>query len=297
MFWIQLQRSIVKILSHTALFLFAGQLLLHAQSFNTANISTALYKDLGDNATAPQKLFHVIVSLKDQIDLSRWQEAELRNTLSKDQKVASLINTLQNKANATQPRLIDWMTATPGVDKNSIKPYWIANIIEFKANAEFIARMSNHPEIDWIEYYPEMAIENYKKTPVSPLFKPGGVEPGLDIINARALWRLGYTGYGRKVLVVDSGQEYDHPALRTQFAYNYGSLASTYRSSIVGDLCGEHGTAVAAAVLGLDRLNRDTIGPAFNALWMGGPAAFRDPGTGEICPLEGISTSTLEILQ
>lgn len=289
-----LKRSTINVLFCIALFFSAEQHELKAQNYNSANVATALYEDL---INKPDHQFHILVSLKSQVDLSRWQQGELRSSNSRDQQVAALINALQSNAAATQPRLVDWIQAAKGVEKNSVKTYWIANIIELKANAAFVAELSKHPEVDWIEPFPEMAIESYRSAPAPPPLSPGGVEPGLNAINARALWRLGYTGYGRKVLIVDSGQEYTHPALRTQFAYNYGSQTATYRSSILGDLCGEHGTAVAAVAVGLDRLTRDTVGVAFNALWMGGPAAFRNPTTNEICPLEGISTSTIEVLQ
>lgn len=296
MFSIHLQRSIVKVFLGTALFFFANQMSLQAQNLNAANIASALVKAL-ENKASDEQHFHILVSLKSQVDLAALQQNELRSAISRDQQVATLINALQSKAAATQPRLLSWIETAKGVEKKSVKGYWIANLIELKATAAFIAELSTHPEVDWIESYPEMVIENYRSAPASPLLSPGGIEPGLTAINARALWRLGYTGYGRKVLIVDSGQEHTHPALRTQFAYNYGSLASTYRSSIVGDLCGEHGTSVAATAVGLDRLTRDTVGAAFNALWMGGPAAFRNPNTNEICPLTGISTSTIEVLQ
>jgi len=294
MFSTLLQSSIVKALLCTALFFYFNAP-VQAQNLKAANVATALYHAI--EKQSPQQTFHILVSLKGQLDLSAWQQNELRSANSRDQHVASLINALQSKAAASQPRLVSWMEASTGVDKSSIKTYWIANLIELKATAGFIAELSNHPEVEWIESYPEESIENYRSAPASPLLSPGGIEPGLAAINARALWRLGYTGYGRKVLIIDSGQEYEHPALRTQFAYNYGTLASTYRSSIVGDLCGEHGTSVAATAVGLDRLTRDTVGAAFNALWMGGPAAFRNPNTNEICPLEGISTSTLAVMQ
>ena len=274
---------------------FSFSVRIAAQNIKASNLSTELYLSLNQH---PQNhYFHILVTLKSQVDLSAWGQNELRSSVSLDQQNEALIKALKGKAAATQPRILDWMQSSIGVEKNSVKGYWIANLISLKANAAFIADLSQHPEIDWIEIFPEMTIENYRSAPAPTTVAPGGVEPGLNVINARALWRLGYTGYGRKAMIVDSGQEYTHPALRTQFAYNYGSLASTYRSSIVGDLCGEHGTAVASVVLGLDRLTRDTIGVAFNALWIGAPSAFLDPNTGQLCPLEGIQTNNLEVLQ
>lgn len=296
MYFIPLRRNIFGVFFCAVFTFFNFSINLEAQNLKAGNLSNGLYLALTDKPE--DHYFHVLVSLKNQLDIAAWeQQPEQRNASSREQKNAALINALQSKAAITQPRILDWMQSANGVDHASIKSYWIANVIELKAKATFIAELSQHPEIDWIESFPEMEIENYKSTQTLAAPATTSIAPSLDAINARALWRLGYTGYGRKVLIIDSGQEYNHPALRTQFAYNYGSLSSTYRSSIVGDLCGDHGTAVASVAVGLDRLTRDTIGPAFNALWMGAPAPFRNPGTGEICFLEGTEKSSFEQMQ
>ena len=161
-----LQRSTIKVLLCTALFFYAGQHDLKAQNLNAANVATALYQALEQKPD--QQHFHILVSLKSQVDLSSWQQGELRGSSSRDQQVASLINALQSKAAATQPRLVNWMQATNGVEKNSVKTYWIANIIELKATAAFIAELSNNQEVDWIEPFPEMAIESYRSAPAPP---------------------------------------------------------------------------------------------------------------------------------
>jgi len=163
-----------------------------AQNVKAANISADLYEAL--NQQPQNHYFHILISLKDQLDLSAWNEPELRSSFSKEQQISALITALQNKASFTQPRLLDWMKSANGIEKNSVKSYWIANLISLKANAAFIAELSQSTEIDWIEPFPEMTIENYRCTPASPLAAPGGIEPGLNVINARALWRLGYTG-------------------------------------------------------------------------------------------------------
>lgn len=101
-----LQRSTIKVLFCIALFFSAAQHDLKAQNYNAANVATALYEDL---VNKPDHQFHILVSLKSQVDLSRWQQGELRSSSSRDQQVAALINTLQSNAAATQPRLVDWM--------------------------------------------------------------------------------------------------------------------------------------------------------------------------------------------
>ena len=50
---------------------------------------------------------------------------------------------------------------------------------------------------------------------------PDGLEKGLVAINAPAMWALGYTGYGTKVFVADTGVDPTHPAISIQYHGNY----------------------------------------------------------------------------
>ena len=106
---------------------------------------------------------------------------------------------------------------------------------------------------------------------------PQGHEPGHDIIHAPELWSMGYTGYGRKVLILDSGVDSGHPALYDQYAGNYmaDSLAWFDPEGETNEpvSCGVHGSQVAGIILGLDKQTKDTTGVAFESLWMASPVA------------------------
>ncbi|MBC7886005.1 MAG: S8 family serine peptidase, partial [Saprospiraceae bacterium] len=98
-------------------------------------------------------------------------------------------------------------------------------------------------------------------------------ERGLTVIHAPEMWALGYTGYGQKAFVADTGVDPSHPAL--EFQYN-GFLSNDHDSWFsFSDRekpfdCDRHGTHVAGTILGLDRNTNDTIGVAFNATWIAG---------------------------
>jgi bacillopeptidase F len=270
--------------------------LAHGQStLQEAYLSSEILEQL-PKANANSR-FKLIISLKKQLDLAQWSKSELRAQGSHEAKIRAFVEALEAQAAQAQPRILEWMKTLPGGIPSSIRGYWIANAIAAEGNLSFLTAVSNHPDVEWIELTPELMIEQGTRhaTPAPPL-TPGGIEPGLAAINARALWRLGYTGYGRKALIIDSGQEHEHPALRTQFAYHTGTRNATYYSPIVGDLCGDHGTAVAGCVLGLDRMTRDTVGVAFNAQWIGGPTNFRNPD-GTLCPLAGSNADAADVLQ
>jgi hypothetical protein len=60
-----------------------------AQNIKASNVSAELYEGLNQH---PQNHnFHILVTLKSQVDLSAWGQNELRNAASRDQQVAALI--------------------------------------------------------------------------------------------------------------------------------------------------------------------------------------------------------------
>ena len=110
-------------------------------------------------------------------------------------------------------------------------------------------------------------------------------EPGLLAIKADKLWKRGYTGRNRKVMTMDSGFNPFHPALRQQFLGNYMPMAQCWAIPNASprdcDASTTHGSHVTGIEVGLDRLNNDTIGVAFNAKVI---------GAGVICTAAPIST-------
>ncbi|MCT4625166.1 MAG: S8 family peptidase, partial [Schleiferiaceae bacterium] len=96
-------------------------------------------------------------------------------------------------------------------------------------------------------------------------------EPGLLAINAPEMWKLGYTGRGRKVYVYDTGVWAEHPAFESRFMGKHVPLDQAWYGHFAdkpnGHL-GSHGTHVLGTVGGLDTLTKDTIGAAFGSYWM-----------------------------
>ena len=235
------------------------------------------------------KKYKIIVVFKDQVDVNKLQEQVLRTLPTRDLQVKTLLDALQLKADRTQEKLISDIEQSSFYSPNSIKRFWIANIIALEVTAPLIDILLKNPEIAGIEKDAEL-VSHHKGSIKKTSFIPNGKEIGLTAINAPALWKMGYTGYGRKVLVIDNGQDNTHPALRNQFLYNNVPLSHAYTSLETQDYCSEHGTHVAGIVAGLDRLTRDTIGVAFNANWMGVPLSLKN-ADGTECKLKAATQS------
>ncbi len=155
-----------------------------------------------------------------------------------------------------------------------VHAFWIANVVLVDMPLELVPALQREPEIFWL-----FADDNYLTGLVEPVTTEvletpevaNGREPGLNVINAPAMWAMGYTGRNRKAFTVDTGTWTDHPALKHRFLGNYKALGEGWfslESNFPVDRPSHHGTHVNGTILGLDTATRDTIGAAFNAYFM-----------------------------
>jgi subtilisin family serine protease len=224
-------------------------------------------------AADPAGLHPAIIVLADQVDtralLLRF-EAEQTPLAERSYQV---ITQLQAKAGATQPAVLERLRGLSGVEAGSAYALWVVNAIYVRANAAALTRIASWPEVDEIVWdAPVEIITPVSRQPAAGT--PNGKEPGLAAIKAPFMWNLGYTGYGRKALVIDTGNDADHPAMRANYWGHQVPRWQAWSGSGQPEDCAEHGTHVTGTVCGIDRLTNDTIGVAFDAHWMGGPMFF-----------------------
>ncbi|MCS6929711.1 MAG: S8 family serine peptidase [Saprospiraceae bacterium] len=244
------------------------------ESFLLSAQSSKIDSELAQRMSADAAALHsAIVLLSEQVDvrslLIRF-EAEQTPLAERSREV---ISSLQAKAAATQPALLERLRPLSGVEASSLHPLWIVNAIHVRANAAALQRIASWPEVAEIVWNaPVQNAEPVRSQIASSI--PNGKEPGLAAIKAPFLWNLGYTGYGRKALIIDTGNDADHPALRANFWFHHVPISQAWNGSGQPEDCAEHGTHVTGTVCGLDRRTNDTIGVAFDAFWMGGPMFF-----------------------
>jgi subtilisin family serine protease len=232
--------------------------------------SAALQRALAEQPQQPQS---VLILLKDRIEPKALETRYRQQQLPVPKRAAALINTLQQKAMTTQGAFVAQLENLPGIAPESIETFWITNLIYCEAQPDAIAELSRDARVEWMDIDWAVAVEDaVDSCPAPPV--PNGREPGLDAIGAPFMWSLGYTGYGQKVLVVDSGNDTGHPAMQHNFAYNYLPMEQSWANGGEPYFCGDHGTHVGGTIVGLDRLTNDTIGVAFGALWQGSAAQF-----------------------
>ncbi len=241
-----------------------------AQQFNEYILSNRL-QDVLNNTDQPTH--KIIIKLADQVDVERMDLGFYENKTSLKERTVTVITALKEKAASTQRPLIDWLADQQGITENSLKSFWIANLLALETTPELIARLSHRPDIEWIDIDAELALESFKESAAPPV-APGFSEPGLNAIRADKLWQMGYTGYGRLAMSADTGIDPEHPAIIHNWRGNFttpelGWFDANNSSNTNVSNCGDHGVHTLGTMVGIDRVTDDTIGVAFNANWVG----------------------------
>ncbi|GIH04650.1 hypothetical protein Rhe02_27170 [Rhizocola hellebori] len=136
---------------------------------------------------------------------------------TKAEKGAEVRRLLLDTATTSQAGVRNLLDNT-GADYQS---FWIANRIKVTGSSKLIDTLAERAEVATIE-----ELKTYKLPDVTPgtaSVSPNMVEWGVDRINAPRVWsELGFRGEGIVVANVDTGTQFDHPALVAKYRGNLG---------------------------------------------------------------------------
>jgi subtilisin family serine protease len=233
-----------------------------------SKISIPLQERLMSRSTEPVE---VILLMKEQVDLDALSDSLDASGITLSQKATIINKRLRQLAADTHVKMGDTWRET-GIN---LEQFWIVNAYYGSISLSDIERLSLEAEVAFIDIdvapiLDEPTLRDYSSGSRSVV--PNGREIGLSVIKAPEMWKRGYTGYGTKALIIDTGVDPTHPALKRNFAGNILPEAQVWFTGSPirrPEDCGDHGTHVTGTVLGIDRQTRDTIGVAFNAMWMG----------------------------
>ncbi|MEV4350166.1 S8 family serine peptidase [Actinoplanes sp. NPDC049596] len=169
---------------------------------------------------------------------------------------------------------------SPELDRAGVKytSYPIANAVLVKGGTEKLALdVAARVQVAAIHATPQVALVDpvKEKTPDAARAEDDTVTWGLEAIHAPQAWAMGATGAGITVSNLDSGVQFDHPALVKQYRgtkpdgtvdHNYNWMAS--RGSCTGAPCDDngHGTHTMGTMVGVD--GADHVGVAPDAQWI-----------------------------
>jgi subtilisin family serine protease/N-acetylneuraminic acid mutarotase len=156
------------------------------------------------------------------------------------------------------------------------RSFWAANAIRVQAGSQALAAdLTAQPEVEAL--YPTFTYKLEKPKKGTDVHKPNAVEWGVANINADDVWsEFGDTGEDIVVGSIDSGVQYDHPALVDQYRGNNGDGTFThdYNWFDASGTCGGapcdndgHGTHTMGTMVGDDGA-ANQIGVAPGATWI-----------------------------
>jgi hypothetical protein len=221
---------------------------------------------IGPKATQKRVVW---VMMKDQANLSVGNTASTWR--AKGQVVAGA---LANAASRSQPALKTWL-AQRGA---KVKPFWIVNALKVEADGATIEAIKRRPDVKQV-----MEDKVYSLPPVSPgktQARINALEWGLQNIRAQEAWdAFGAKGEGIVIANLDTGVQFDHPALVRQYRGTQadGTFDHNYNWADPSNECGspslvpcddnDHGTHTMGTMVGDDGAGNQ-IGVAPGARWI-----------------------------
>jgi subtilisin family serine protease len=263
---VRLRRRLLATGAATALA--AAMLTVHASGATaiedpTAHVDSGVLADLAANGTA-----EFFVYLDERPDLA--PATGISNRVSRAQFVYDQLTTTAAASQAEVRALLE----AHGAD---FTPFWITNAILVQGDRTLLEQLAAHPDVTSIgpnETVP--LIEPVASGPADNTIQ--AVEWGVANINADDVWAdFGVTGVGIVVATIDTGVQFNHPALVNQYRGNLGggSFDHNYNWHDPSAICSPgvpcdnhgHGTHVTGTMVGDDG-GSNQIGVAPGAKWI-----------------------------
>jgi len=154
-----------------------------------------------------------------------------------------------------------------------IRPYWIANIVKvFDATPEFVERVSQLPLVQAIHlerFLPVPELIDAQEATNSTIT----AEWGVNMVQAPAVWSLGYKGQGITVANVDTGVRGTHVALKANYrgtltgSDDYNWYDKTRQATASPSDGNGHGTHTMGTIAGSEASG---VGVAPASVWIAG---------------------------
>lgn len=229
---------------------------------NDSKVEAGLY-----DAIAAAGSGSYLVYMNDQADLSAAYDIE-----DWDARGEYVVDTLQSVAKESQADLMRFLKAQQRNGAVSgIDAHFVGNLIIVESDANILATVSNRADVSFIEADRVITVPEPKLDDAAV----EALEYGITTINADDVWNAYGNGTGIVVGSVDTGGDFDHPAITNQYrGNNGGSFDHDHASYDPAGICGatpcdnnNHGTHTIGTMVGDDG-GSNQIGVAPGAEWI-----------------------------
>ncbi|WP_084215521.1 S8 family serine peptidase [Jeotgalibacillus campisalis] len=235
-----------------------------------------------------------LVRMNEQVDTAsvakeadeKAVQSNLTSSKAQITKRSKIVNELRSTAKVSQERVMDLLQKqeSKGYAKD-IKSFYIVNGLAVTATKDVMEKIALLPEVASIDPNEIRAVIDTETA--APENQTEAIEWGVDQIGAPAAWEQGVDGAGIVVASIDTGAQWDHPALKEQYrGFNNGEISHEYNwfdpvngSDTPVDPDG-HGTHVTGTMTGTEPNDVNQVGVAPGAKWISanafGPSGGQD---------------------
>ena len=220
---------------------------------------------------ATNEWVEVVLTANEQPDLDSLDAYLSNNRIARKQRGKYVVNYLLNYSKSHQDVWAKSYQLKKDVAITEV--FWVGAFYKVQVNRKGLKQLSEDAALAYIELANEQKVVGHFPIPYAKSGKRaiGGIEPGLEAVQSRFMWDLGYTGKGQKILNLDTGIWPDHPSMKGRFIGQRAPLDQAWYPFdlfLPGDKDNSHGTHTNGTSIGLDSANQDTIGMAFNSYFM-----------------------------
>lgn len=241
-----------------------------------ASVAPAVRADTGGDASRAS----FIVMFREQADLSSAANAPTR-----DARRLTVVQQSRATAERTQDAVRALLEQARQAGRvGAITPLWIVNAVAFEGETSIANTIRERPEVDRVETDSTIPMDPARSAIVEP--RLGTVEWNVAKIRAPEVWASGISGQDVVIGAIDTGGDYLHTAIASQYRGRLPSGSFDHRSSWYDAVEGSptpvdpygHGTSVLGIALGGDGPGPDLndIGVAYGARWIAARAFDRN---------------------
>ncbi|WP_285855775.1 S8 family peptidase [Bacillus pumilus] len=225
--------------------------------------------------------------------MSKAKKQKLTAAKTQYTKRSAVVSELRATSEETQQALLTYLQKEKKKKQvKEIHSYYIVNGLAVTGTKEVMEKVAAFPEVDQVlpnetrQIHRPVDLKTKQKKQMKAV---DGVEWNISQIHAPDAWALGYDGTGTVVASIDTGVEWDHPALKEKYRgfdpahpneptheFNWYD-ATTGSEAPYDDL--EHGTHVTGTMVGSEPDGKNQIGVAPGAKWIAVKAFSEDGGT------------------
>lgn len=246
-----------------------------------SNISKQLLKDF-----ERENLVTFLIKFKQEPDMESAvakASSKIKGNISAEQatltKRVALLNELKGTAKRSQKDVLTYLEkeAEKGNAKD-IRTFHIVNGLSVTATLDVAKKVSGFREVDKVLPNKKHSAPPLEQSKGSVAASTGTVESNIDKIEAPAVWDKHINGKGVVIATIDSGVDWDHPALKEKYRgynkktgkvnheYNWFDATFANKSKPYDDV--GHGTHVTGTIVGSEKNKNNQIGVAPGATWI-----------------------------